>query len=729
MATQLNTTELDFKKIKENLKSYLKNSDNSFKDYDFEGSGLNHLLDILAYNTHYNAVTSHMAVNESFIDTAQIRANVVSHAKLVGYTPRSQSSASSVLAIKLARTSGTSSSATLSSGTTFSTSVDGVNYTFQTLADAVSNRYNAETNNFEFDAVTVYEGTSKTVKFLYNNLNNEKFVLPDANIDTSTLKVIVKDSATALSSQTYSLFSVEGNVTTNSAVYYLSENYDELFQVEFGNNVFGKRPIADSVIEMTYLISNSIGPNGASTFTLSGSLPSNTSLAESNAIVTVSNANGGADRESIESIQFNAPRSFVAQNRAVTLSDYEVMAREALADIQDVAVYGGQSITPPQHGKVFLSIKPKSSLFLTEAQKKTVIDYLEKKKIVTVTPVLVDADYTYIYFNITSKYDSSLTSLTKEQLESSMRSSIMNFNTTFLQSYGGNFRYSKFLNSIDSSDSSISGSIGQVYCYKRLTIRPNDTAGNTINFGFRLLGDVTQTGSFINTTGWVYNNKTYYIEDVPIQGDSEKRNLRRYYVNESNVKVVEDASIGFLYPLEGRITLNSQNIDSEGYIDITAIPLSYDIPGVENKLLTIDLTKTLLVADSNLSTNSAGIVPNSYINVNQSTGGGAAFNPTASGVFVPHTMYDPATGIAYYASTEAEHLRLAALGYVHYIPANVATSIVASDISSTSATSTGTAALPASYASGQQTTTGSGSGQGTTQTTYTPTSNPTYTGY
>ena len=209
MAKQLNTTELDFNKIKDNLKSYLKNSDSTFSDYDFEGSGLNHLLDVLAYNTHYNAISSHMAVNESFIDTAQIRANVVSHAKLVGYTPRSASSAAATIAIKLARTSGTDSSATIASGTTFSTQVNGQNFTFQTLADEVSDRYNASTGNFEFDSVTIYEGVSKTVKFFFNNQQNEKFLLPDEDIDTSTLKVIVKDSSSALASTTYNLFTTD----------------------------------------------------------------------------------------------------------------------------------------------------------------------------------------------------------------------------------------------------------------------------------------------------------------------------------------------------------------------------------------------------------------------------------------------------------------------------------------------------------------------------------------
>lgn len=734
MATQLNTTELDFKKIKDNLKSYLKNSDSSFSDYDFEGSGLNHLLDVLAYNTHYNAITAHMAVNESFIDTAQVRSNVVSHAKLVGYTPKSVSSASATLSVKLQRTSGTASSATIGSGTTFTTSVDGVNYTFQTLADTVSNRYNETSGNFEFDEVVIREGSSKTTKFFFNNLNNEKFVIPDNTIDTSTLKIVVRDSATSLATSTYTLFRVESEVTSDSQVYYLQENYDGLYQIEFGNNIFGKRPNADSIIECTYLTGSLDGPNGANSFTYTGSLPTNTTLASTGAITTTSNANGGANRESIESIQFNAPRSFVAQNRAVTTDDYVVNVKEAIQDVQDVTVYGGQTLTPPQYGKVFISVKPKSGLYLTEGQKQEILNYLEKKKVVTVTPEVIDADYTFIYFNITSKYNSALTSLTRAQLESGIRSAVLSFNDTFLQQYGNNFRYSKFLKAIDDSNSAISGSVGQIYSYKRVNFLQNETAGKEIDFGFRLLGSINQEGSFITSTGWGYNNRTYFIDDAPITGDSEKRTLRRFYINASNNKVIEDANIGFLYPHTGKIQLNAQLVDSATYIDLTVIPLSYDIPGVANKVLTIDITKSLLVADSNTQTVSTGIVPENYISV-PAPSTGSTYNPLSSGVFVPHTMYDPSTGIAYYASTYELHLDYQSRGYVHYVPSNVATSAPASSTTPAD-TYAASQAGPASYGGGTgataQSQTGGGSGgTGGSGQSQTPTSggSGSYSGY
>ncbi len=720
MATQLNTTELDFKKIKDNLKSYLKNSDSSFKDYDFEGSGLNHLLDVLAYNTHYNAITAHMAVNESFLDTAQVRANVVSHAKLIGYTPKSASSSQAKISLKLKRDAGTNSAATLASGTLFTTSVNGVNYSFQTLAEVVSNRYNSTTGNFEFDEIDLYEGQSKTSKFFFNNSNNEKFSLPDNNIDTNTLKVIVKDSSSAISSTTYTEFKKESIVDSNSTIYYLNENYDGLYQIQFGNNSLGKQPIANSVIECTYLISNEREPNGAITFEGPSSFPANTSLADSGAIVTTSNASGGASKESIESIQFNAPRSFISQNRAVTLSDYEVSVREAISDVQDIAVYGGQTLTPPQYGKVFISVKPQSGLYLTDGQKKIILNYLESKKIVTVIPEVVDADYTFIYVNVSTKYNSNNTSLTKAQLEGEIRESINTFNTTFLQRYGNNFRYSKLLTSIDNTNESISGTIAQVYAYKRQSLIPGSTSPLSVDFGFQFLGDVSQAGSFISSTGWTFNSKTYYLEDKPISGDNNKRTIERYYLNDNNIKVTEKTNVGYLYPQTGKITLESQPSDAETFIDITIIPLSYDIPGIENKLLTIDLTKSIVLADNNLSTKNNGIVADSYIVAPDAPMLADAYNPTASGIFVPHTMYDPNTGVAYYAGTQALHMEYSAQGYVHYIPATSASVQQTSTIIATS-----TIDVPSAPVAASTTTTTTTNNTGTTNTgnggsTYTP---------
>tara|TARA_A100001011_G_scaffold381970_1_gene451117 strand:+ start:1027 stop:3177 length:2151 start_codon:yes stop_codon:yes gene_type:complete len=716
MATQLNTTDLDFDKIKDNLKTYLKNSGGAFADYDYEGSGLNSLLDILAYNTHYNAVNAHMAVNESFIDTAQVRANVVSHAKLIGYIPRSVRAPSANIALKLKRSSGTDTSATLSSGTTFETTVGGVTYTYQTLADISSSQYNSTTGNFEFDSIDIYEGTSRTSQFFFNDNNNQKFVIRDALLDTSTLKITVKDSAAATSSTTYNLYNSEVDVGKTTAVYFLTENYEGYYQFEFGDNIVGKQPVVGSVITASYLSSNYTASNGAASFTFTGAFPTNTALADSGAITVSSVSSGGAARESTESIQINAPRKFITQDRAVTTQDYESVVKTIIGDLQDVSVYGGQTLSPPQYGKVFISVKPQSSLFLTDAQKSSILTALERKRVITVVPEIIDPDYTYLNFNVYFKYDTSLTDRNSDQIKAAVLDKITTFNTTFLEKFGNNFRYSKFLADIDSTDTAIKGSLAQIYAYKKITFDNASTAGISVSFGFPLLGDIQQTNPIMTSTGWEFNSKLYFLEDVAISGDDTKRRIQKYYIDTNSTKVVEEREVGFLYPNTGVITLDNQQVQAPSAdVELKVIPKSYDIPGIENKILTIDTSKTNIFPDANLSTAGGDIVPSTVYNV-QPTTTTASFNPfTTAGTFVPHTMYDPVTGIGYSANTHEQHLLYQELGYTHTPPA----------------TSTGTTASGSSFGTGATVDTGTTATSSTTSTsTSTSTSSaPSYSGY
>jgi hypothetical protein len=516
---------------------------------------------------------------------------------------------------------------------------------------------------------------------------------------------------------TYTPFDVESDIVATSTIYYLNENYDGFYQFQFGNNILGRKPSANSIITIEYISSNALASNGATTFAFSDSYPTDTTIVSSNGLTTASNAAGGAERESIESIQFNAPRSFISQNRAVTSDDYAINVRNALGDVADVSVYGGDTLTPPEYGKVYISVKPQGSLFLTQNQKQQVLDYLSKKRIVTVTPVIIDADYTFLYFNIFPKYNSSLTSLTKNQLETAVRSATSSFNDTFLQSYGNNFRYSKFLSALDNTDVSIVGTTAQVFVYKKTIFDPLLTSGHKIDYKFQLLGDVNQEGSFITSTGWVYEDRTYYLEDVPVTGDENRRNVRRFYINKSNVKVVENANVGTLYPSTGILQLDAQPSTARSEVDITVIPISYDIPGLENKLLTIDMSKTNIFGNSQLKEASGSIVATNYVSAPQVQQTSGSYDPYSSGGnFVPHTMYDPNTGVAYYAATNALHLEYGGRGYVHYIPtissAQTATTVAAAQTSTISY-----ADQQASVASSSSVASGSSGGQATANPT------------
>ena len=471
-----------------------------------------------------------------------------------------------------------------------------------------------------------------------------------------------------------------------------------------------------SVITATYLSTNYTASNGAATFTFTGTFPTDTALADSDAITVTSVSSGGAARESTESIQINAPRKFITQDRAVTTQDYEAVVKSIIGDLQDVSVYGGQTLNPPQYGKVFISVKPQSSLFLTDAQKSSILTALERKRVITVIPEIIDPDYTYLNFNVYFKYDTNLTDRSSDQIKAAVLDKITTFNNTFLEKFGNNFRYSKFLADIDSTDTAIKGTLAQIYAYKSITFDNASTAGISVSFGFPLLGDIQQVNPIMTSTGWEFNSKLYFLEDVPISGDETKRRIQKYYIDTNNAKVVEEREVGFLYPDTGVITLDNQQVQEPSTnVELKVIPKSYDVPGIENKILTIDTSKTNIFPDANLSSVGGDIVPSSVYNI-QPTTTTTSFNPfTTAGTFVPHTMYDPVTGIGYSANTHEQHLLYQELGYTHTPPA----------------TSTGTTASGSSFGTGATVDTGTTATSSTTTTTTTTAapSAPSYSGY
>ena len=348
---------------------------------------------------------------------------------------------------------------------------------------------------------------------------------------------------------------------------------------------------------------------------------------------------------------------------------------------------------------------------MTDAQKSSILSALERKRVITVVPEIIDPDYTYLYFNVYFKYDTNLTDQDNDQIKASVLDKITTFNNTFLEKFGNNFRYSKFLADIDSTDTSIKGSLAQTYAYKNITFSSASTAGISVSFGFPLLGDIQQVNPIMTSTGWEFDSKLYFLEDVAISGDTSKRRIQRYYISTNNVKVVEEKEVGFLYPDTGAITLDNQQSTAPSVnVELKVIPKSYDIPGVENKILTIDTAKTNVFPDTNLSSSAGDIIPSSVYNI-EATATTTSFNPfTSAGTFVPHTMYDPVTGIGYSASTYEEHLLYEKLGYTHTAPV----------------LSTGTSAGGSSFGTGDVVSTGTTST--TTSTTTTTTTTPASTG-
>lgn len=600
---QLNVTELDFDQIKSNLKSYFKNTDSPFKDWDYDGSGLSLLLDVLAYNTHYNAVLAHMSVNESFLDTAQVRSNVVSSAKLLGYLPYSMITPYAyVNATFLASTNGVSigNEILLPKGTKFKSSLDGVTYQFVT--DKTYSTFNVN-NQYAFNDVKLIQGSFATSRYSVDSSNqNQKFVIPDANVDINTLVVRVYADQTVSESELYSRFSTFDNITGDSAIYFLNENALGNYEITFGNGVFGKAPAGLTVVELEYLVTQGTPSNGCSTFKYADAQLAYTT--GNPTIVTNAKALGGSERESLDSIRKNAPQSLISQNRAVTTEDYKAVIRSEFINVDSISVWGGEYNVPVQYGKVFISIKPtgnsndisEDNLYLTSAQEEQILNFLEPKRVLSITPVLVRPDYTFLYFNIFFKYNPAITTLSQQGLQSQVNDAIRAYETDNLLAFDGIFRHSKFLSKIDNSNISILNSTARVYAYKRIDLTALSYE-SSISFSFELLGNTNKEQSFISSSGFPLDGKTCYLADEYDPTNPNFRNIYVYVLNSAGEFLKVEQSVGTLNPTTGLINLTTLKADTNTTIDIYVTPASDDIPVVRNQILLIDFNKTTIFGD------------------------------------------------------------------------------------------------------------------------------------
>ena len=593
---QFNTTELDFDQIKDNLKEYFKRSGSKFQDWDFDGSGLNNLLDILAYNTHYNAMNNHVAMNETFLDSAQLRSNVVSRAKLLGYVPTSKTAPTASIDLILKRKTGsTDTTYSLNRGTTFTSTLDGTTYTYVLLQDSQTGVSISDTGiaTFRFNDLLISEGSLALRSYTINNADlNQKFVIQNKDVDISTLVVKVYDNP---NTSTYAVYNKFDNFTSdldaNSQIYFIEENYAGNFEISFGNNAIGKRPNSYSIVELEFLSTKGSESNNSSLFSFGGG--SDDIVDGTSTIIVNSKSAGGSEKESVESIRFNAPLSYIAQNRAVTADDYKTLVKQSFGAIDSISVWGGEENDPPQFGKAYISIKPTGGMTLTREEKTTIIANLQSKRMLSIEPVVVDPEYTYLFFNTLFKYNSNMTSSTTSQLESKVRNKIENYNDNRLQNFDGVFRYSQFLREIDSTDTSILNSIVRVYAYKILTLTLGSTITHKLNFDFELF-DENPAQSIMQTSGWNYNQEVYYLADEADDLDSNIRNVFIYrLVENTKIKVVN--SVGTLNVQNGLLSIDNSKVpltNAAENITIEVSPNSNDVTSRRNTLLTIDVDKT-----------------------------------------------------------------------------------------------------------------------------------------
>ena len=591
--TNLNVTELDFADIKNNLKNFLKQQ-SEFNDYDFDGSGLNVLLDILAYNTHYNALNAHYSLNESFLDSAQIRGNVVTRAKLLGYTPRSVLSPRATVNIAVTASdsfSGTlDTTLTLPRGTKLTTQITGDEFQYVVIETQTATLVG---RTYTFNNVVIAEGDARELKYrVDNDIENQKFQLSDFDADTSTLRVRVQQNEESSGSDLYTKFETLRGVDSTSKVYYLQENASGYYEIYFGDGVTGFKPSNNNIVTIEYVTTKGVESNGANGFSLIDSL-----LAGATQTVTlVSAASGGAEAETMESIRFNAPLTFIAQNRAVTSDDYASIIKKEFSNIDSISTWGGEDNDPPDYGKVYIAIKPLLAETLTTAEKTDITGAILKgKNVVSITPEIVDPNFTYLELDVNFKYNPNLTDRSSVELQSVVRDTIKDYNFNNLNKFDGVFRHSQLTRAIDSADPSILNTMVRPRMFQEITPLNNADNNFSLTFSSPFYQSGVSTDFVLTSTAFKINNIDHFFGDEPIVGSTNRKVIVYKVVNDINVTVINEA--GIIDVLKGTIILNSFRPDTTDKIKITVVPNSLDLAPKRDQLLSIDNNSVVIVPE------------------------------------------------------------------------------------------------------------------------------------
>ena len=592
MSNKLVVSEYDFDAIKSNLKSFLQGQ-NSFQDYDFEGSSLNILLDILSYNTHYLAYLANMSTNELYLDSADIRNNIVSLAKMIGYTPSSPRAPMASIDIQLNNATGTS--VTMSKGTVFTTTVDNTSYQYVTNSDIT---ITPSSGIYKFSSVPIYEGSLVTFKYTVDvNDVDQKFIIPNANADTSTLLVKIQNSSTDTTTNTYSLAGGYNSVDANSKVYFIQEGQDGKYEVYFGDGINGKALADGNIVILEYIVTNKDVSNSASSFSLSGNIGGFSDVT----ITTISSSQGGAEAETDESIKHNAPLQYAAQDRAVTTSDYETLVQTIYPNALSVSAWGGEDDETPRYGIVKIGIKAASGSTLTETTKADIVNKLKPYNVASVTPQIVDPETTSVLLSSTVKYDSKSTTKSSDTLKSEITTAVTNYNTNTLQKFDAVYRHSKLTGLIDDVDTSILSNITTIKIRKSFSPTLSSSTKYDIYFRNSLFnphsGHNKSAGGILSSTGF----KVTGSDLEQFLDDDGNGNVRRYYLA-SGIRTYSNETQGTINYSTGQITLNSLNIASisnirgatSTVVELTVTPNSNDVVPVRDQIVEIDIANSTI---------------------------------------------------------------------------------------------------------------------------------------
>ena len=604
-----NFSNLDFDEVKTTLQDYLKANSN-FTDYDFEGSNLSSILDVLAYNTYITSYNANMITNEVFIDTATLRENIVSLARNVGYVPRPRQAARATVSF-FVNTSGINpapATLTLKKGPVAAASAPfgGQSFVFSILTDITVPVYNGIA---EFNDVEVFEGTLLTQTFTYSSrVPNQKFILPNVGVDTDLITVSVRPNEASTTETKYSVQNSLFDVNSDSKVYYLQEIEDERYQIFFGDGIFGKELEDGNFITIDYITSAGDAANGLSSFNFAGRIQytrntqSYTISSGISLMTTGLSASGGEEIESVESVRKFAPRIYSSQNRAVTSNDYESLIPSRIyPETESISVFGGEDLVPPQFGKVFISIKPRTGDFLPSLIKEKIKLKLKKYAVAGIVPEILDLKYLYIEVNTKIYFNTNLapsaayvSTLVQSNAEKYADSSDMN-------KYGARFKYSKFLNLIDQSNEAITSNITTVYIRRDIRAVLNAFAEYSIGFGnefhIKSMSGYNIKSSAFKIAGIM---EDVYISDIP---NTNKLNGSLFLFTlpslESQTPTIIRRNVGTIDYKSGIITINPINVqsgmikDGQTIIEISACPLSNDVIGLQDLYLQLDIGNSI----------------------------------------------------------------------------------------------------------------------------------------
>jgi len=584
-------SKLDFENIKADLKTFLEGQE-EFTDYDFEGSGLAVLIDLLAYNSQYNAMLAHLNMNESFLDTAQVRSNVVSHAQLIGYTPKSRLSSKVQVDVIVRGDENSPNSITIRRGHKFLGKINNIEYNFISLTPKVAVKL--EDNTYRFYNIPVYEGSMRNISYRVDGVKKfPKYEIPSDIVDMETLTVNIYENADSQIYNTYPYYTNANNVGPNSKIHFRSENRFGRYDVFFGDGYLGYKPPSGSIVKIEYIDTSGKDANNIRKLSTAEPIDGFSSITVSMS-EGYSSTYGGEMKENLESIRYNAPINFATQDRAVTANDYRVLLLQEFDDIQDVSIWGGEDNDPPIYGKVFIAPALKNQERATETFKESIKLFLKGKNVGSVTPEVLDAEYTNIEIEAMIKYDLNRTQSTLGDLESKVYQKIITYNDEHLNRFDGILRASNLASMIDDSDPGIINTSFKLNMYKEF--RPNPLKANdyTLTFSNNIyISDSSE--ATITSTPFRLEGKLCRLADDPVSDSIER--YRQIYVYEvsTGIRIPKYSNVGLVDPSRGKVYLRDIKFDLSNKIRITVKPDSFDIAPKYNQLVNIyeaDITVT-----------------------------------------------------------------------------------------------------------------------------------------